>query len=54
MIETFKILHGFENVDPDKFSNNAGSQHPHKSRLTSALSEDTMETPSFGLRKEKA
>ena len=53
MIETFKILHGFENVNPDKFFNKAGSQHLHRTRLTSVLSSETVETPSFGLVKKK-
>ena len=53
MIETFKILHGFENVDPDKSSNKASSQHHHRARLTSALSADTVETLLFGLSKKR-
>ena len=53
IIETFKNLHGFENVDPTKFFNKAGSQHPHRTRLTSALSSETVETPSCRLVKKK-
>ena len=51
MIETFRILHGFEKVDPDKFFNKAGSQHPHRTRLTSVLSSEKVETPSFVKKK---
>ena len=53
MIETFKMIYGFENGDPDKFFNKTGSLHPHRTRLISVFSSETVETLSFGLVEKK-
>ena len=56
MIETFKLLHGFEDVDPSMFFTRADTQHTYRTRLTSVVDNNTSSSPplpSFGLLKKK-
>ena len=52
MIETFKIVRGFEDVDVTKFFRLASSQHEHATRQAASVSEeDGRASASFGLLK---
>ena len=51
MIETFKILHGIEDVDPTTFFTLASDRHDHATRQATVITEEEDTLPSYGLLK---
>ena len=50
MIETFKIIHNIEDIDPSKFFSFSSNNHNYATRQATVISEDVI-IPSFGLVK---
>ena len=50
MIETFKIIHNIEDIDPSKFFSFSSNNHNYATRQATVISQDVI-IPSFGLVK---